>query len=197
MTTTAEETAATIQCYGEYEKSALECVGGLGADGVKYAPCALRGSCMNVAYGYKASALRPETTLVRNTTPSQAAAARSAYANFGAPPSNARPITPPAPGALPVTPAQPAPVPSQGKPPRQPVAGGPAPAQGAMVQAGQGTPVYYQAVTQQVIGVLPVEEPTHHSKPKRLAAEMTRAGLVAMGQQFASFVAKVPFLPDE
>jgi hypothetical protein len=66
-----------------------------------------------------------------------------------------------------------------------------------MPEGVQVTPVQYQAVTQDVLGKLPVNEPRRHAKRKRLVAEVTRAGLVGMAQQFAAFVANTPFLPED
>lgn len=203
MTTTSTvggeaEKLASMECYSEFDAKAVECMGGLGVDGIKYAPCPFRESCKSVAYAKAVGSIRSETTLVRNNNqpalPRAQSPSQSPYANFGGPRPAQAPVQQPTPAAAAVPPP-PVAVPQQAMTPSPGRRKGGA--QGVSVGPGQGTPVYYQAVAQEVIGVLPVNESTRHSKPKRLAAEMSRAGLSAMAQQFASFVSRVPFLPGD
>ncbi len=168
-----------MECFGKYSPKAAECVGGTTEDGEVFASCDYREACTSCTNAKAVNQIRPETTLVRRDQP---AGARSPHAAGYAPPSEPQKRAP-----APTSPAQ-APVQAPNRAAR---------VVERMPEGVQVTPVQYQAVTQDVLGKLPVNEPRRHAKRKRLVAEVTRAGLVGMAQQFAAFVANTPFLPED
>jgi len=164
-------------CFGTYSAAKTMCVGGgITASGTRTNPCDMRAACLGVKASNFSKTL-PAAYIVRKTNnPAPTQQSGSPYS-----------------------------LPGDSSPPPDrtaaPVKANKAAAMGAaaagVVPTGAMSPVTYDAVAPQVASRLPAQEHRRHSKTRRFAAEVARAGIVGAMLQGASFVANVPWLNDD